>query len=235
MKKITILFLLTVVSIIKTQAHALWLQAPATAKKGQATEVRVFFGEYHEKEADSAQKWFSNLKNFELQLISPTGKITKLDAVADTKSYKANFTPSEDGTYLLSVVHHVADVYSKAKIEYYAFAQTVVGKASNNVAFPQAALLNFKPSKPFGKTGQVTPLTLSFKNDKKADQKIEVITPAFAKEEIKTDANGVVNFTPKQAGPYFIEAFVEEKATGEQNGKPYEKVWHVVTYFNEII
>lgn len=234
MKKLLIILLLVTATAAHASAHALWIQTSARAKKGQQTYVHIFFGEYAEKQMDSTAKWFSNLKNFQLQLISPDGKTVDLQTTAEATSYKASFTPTQDGTYLLTVVHHVADVYSKAKIEYYAFSQVSVGPPITVATAPPLALLHFKSKKNALKVGQEAEWTLLFKNEAQKDKKIVIVSPAGEKE-FTTNAKGSILFKPAQKGGHFIEAFVEEKAVGQMKDKPFEKVWHVATFYQEIV
>jgi uncharacterized GH25 family protein len=233
--KITLLIALITFSVTSTFAHALWIQTASTGKKGQAQEIKVFFGEYAEKNPDSVAKWFSNLKDFKLTVTAPDGTVQNLVTTADIKNYKATFTPDKDGTYIIAIVHDVAAVYSKAKIQYYAYANINVGKSKANTNLPTSALLTINPTKPVLKTGDAGAHQVLFNKAAFTDKKVEVITPSYKKEEAKTDAKGNFAFKPAEKGGYFLEAFAEDKTTGQQNGSDYEKVWHVATYYTEVI
>lgn len=232
--KISLLLLFFAFSVSSAFAHALWIETSSTGKKGQAQEVKVFFGEYESKEPDSAKKWFSNLKEFSLILTAPNGSTKVLTATPDVLFFKATFTPDQDGTYKLSIVHEVKDIYEHAKIEYYAFADVAVGNAKNNLSFPASAALIIKPEKTFLKVGETTTHELVYNKAPFAKQKVSIINPDWTKQEPETDATGKYTFKAVQKGNYFLEAFTEDKTPGTLHDKSYDKVWHLVTYFTEV-
>ena len=59
-------------------AHALWIETKATGTKGKAQEISIYFGEFSDNDITKADKWFSDLKDFSLVVISPSKKETKL-------------------------------------------------------------------------------------------------------------------------------------------------------------
>ncbi|WP_169306800.1 DUF4198 domain-containing protein [Pedobacter polaris] len=233
--KMILLVALFTVSISSASAHALWLETASTGAKGQAQEVKAFFGEYTTSDISATKKWFSNLKDFNLVLTAPDGTKTTLKTTADSLFYKASFTPNQDGTYLLSVVHVVKDLYQNAKLQYYAFASVTIGTNKNlNNAFPAEASLTIRPSKLVLHTNESASHQLVFNKAPLAKERITIISPDQKKLEVETDKDGRFNFNPIQKGGYFLEAFAEDKTPGKFDGKNYEKVWHVVTYFTEI-
>lgn len=232
--KISLLAMLLVFSISSAFAHALWIETASTGKKGQAQEVKIFFGEYEANEPDSAAKWFSNLKQFSLVLTAPNGSTKVLTTAPDVHFFKTSFTPDEDGTYKLSIVHEVSDIYEKAKIEYYAFADVVVGNAKTNSAYPATAALTIRPEKNVFKVGETSNHQLIYNNAPFAKQKLTIVNPARKAEQTETDATGKFTFKPAEKGNYFFEAFTEDKTAGKLNGKDYEKVWHLVTYTTQV-
>lgn len=232
--KISLLALFLAFSISNVFAHALWIETSATGKKGQPQDVKVFFGEYEHNEPDTAAKWFSNLKDFKLVLTAPNGTTKVLTASPDVLFYKASFTPDQDGTYKLSIVHEVAAVYEKAKIEYYAFADVAVGTSKINTVFPADAALTIRPDKHALKVGETAVHEVIYNKTPFANQKLTVVGPDKKGQPTATDAQGKFNFKPAAKGNYFLEAFTEDKTPGKLNGKDYEKTWHLVTYTTEI-
>lgn len=232
--KLSLLLVLLAFSISSAFAHAMWIETAANGKKGQAQEVKVFFGEYEHNEIDSAAKWFSNLKDFKLVLTAPNGTTKVLTATPDVKFYKASFTPDQNGTYKLSIVHEVAAVFEKAKIEYYAFADVAVGTSKVNSTFPAEAALTIRPENHVFKVGESATNQVIFNKAPYANKKLSVVNPERKAKEAETDANGKFNFKPEQKGNYFLEAFTEDKTAGKLNGKDYEKVWHLVTYTTQV-
>lgn len=232
--RISLIIALLLFSISNIFAHAVWIETASAGKKGQAQQVKVFFGEYSEKDISATKKWFSNLRDFTLELTSPDGKKTTLKTVADSLFFKADFTPTQEGTYVVSVVHIVKDLYQNAKLQYYAFANVNIGNGKVNTAFPVDANLVIKPSKAVVKLNETVAHQLIYNKAPLAKEKITVIAPELNKTEVETDSEGKFAFNPKQKGGYFLEAFKEENTPGTFDGKPYEKVWHVITYFTTI-
>jgi len=232
--KISLLALFLAFSISNVFAHALWIETASTGKKGQPQEVKIFFGEYESNEPDSTAKWFSNLKEFKLVLTSPNGATRVLPSSPDLLFYKASFTPEQNGTYKISIVHEVATVYEKAKIEYYAFADVAVGTSKINTAFPAEAALTIRPDKHLLKVGEPAIHEVIYNKTPFANQKLTIVGPDKKGQPAETDAQGKFIFKPAAKGNYFMEAFTEDKTPGKLDGKDYEKTWHLVTYTTAI-
>jgi len=231
--KISLLVLFIAFSISSAFSHALWIETSSTGQKGKAQEVKIFFGEYESKEPDTAAKWFSNLKDFKIMVTAPNGKSQFLTTAQETLFYKGTFTPDQDGVYKLSVVHEVAAVFEHAKIEYYAFADVAVGSGKKVAGFPAGAALTLQPEKNTTKTAETAYIALLNKAAF-AKQKIAIVNPDGSKQNPETDDKGKFVANTTQKGNYFIEAFTEDKTPGQLNGKDYEKVWHLATYFTEV-
>lgn len=235
MKKTALAFMILVLGITNAFGHALWIETASTGKKGQAQEVRIYFGEYEEKKTDSAAKWFSNLKDFSLVLTAPNGMTKILKATPDVHCFKAAFTPAQEGTYALSIVHEVKTIYEQAKIAYYAFAHVAVGKAPiTHTAYPTNALFNIRPSASTLEAAAPVSYQLTYNKMPFAKEKVTVVDAAGKKQETLTDAQGKFDFKPVQKGNGFFEAFKEDPKPGNLDGQKYEKVWHVVTYFVQV-
>ena len=116
-------------------AHALWIETKATGTKGKAQEISIYFGEFSENDITKADKWFSDLKDFTLVLVSPSKKETKLTSKVLDNKYQAFFTPDEDGVYTIVMHHKVKDVYGTMVLDYNSSATVVVGnKTAGNYA-----------------------------------------------------------------------------------------------------
>jgi len=232
--KIILFIALFTLSVSSAFAHALWIETASTGKKGQAQEVKIFFGEYTTSDISATKKWFSNLKDFNLVLTAPDGTTTQLKATVDSSFYKTSFTPNQDGTYLLSIVHIVKDLYQNAKLQYYAFSSVTVGNGSINKFYPADASLTIRPSKLVLSANESAAHQLIFNKAPLAKERITIISPDKKKLELETANDGQFNFNPTQKGGYFLEAFAEDKTPGKFDGKDYEKVWHVVTYYTTV-
>jgi len=233
--KLFLIIALFATNIASTFAHAVWIESKSNGVKGNPQEVKIFFGEYTTGDIRPTQKWFSNLKDFKLELIAPDGSKSTLSTSADSLFYKTSFTPTQDGTYILSIVHNVAAIYQNAKLQYYAFANVAVGDhVKPNKFFPADASLILSPSKSVVKLNEPVSHQLIFKQSPLAKERITIVNPDKKKVEVETDQNAQFDFNPALKGGYFLEAFAEDKTPGKFDGKDFEKVWHVVTNYIEI-
>lgn len=230
--KTLIVALLLFVSAPSLLAHALWIETKTTGTKGKPQEISVYFGEFSDNDITKADKWFSDLKDFTLVVISPSKKEIKLKSTALENKYQAFFTPDEDGVYTVLMHHTVKDVYGTMKLDYNSSATIVVGnkltgneaKANNNkisVFAENAATLT--------KNTKVSAVAL-YNLTVAKKEKIKVIAPNGWEKELWTNENGEFSFTPIWSGNYMIEFSQTEKSAGEQNGKKYDEIWKMATY-----
>lgn len=231
LKSVTFLLLMLVASPALF-AHALWIETKATGTKGKAQEISVFFGEFSDKDITPSAKWFSDLKDFSLVVISPSKKETKLTATALENKYQAFFTPDEDGVYTVVMHHTVKDVYGTMKLDYNSSATVTVGNAAKG----NEALVNSNVISLFSK--DVTTAKQKAKVNVNAlyeakiakEQKMKVIAPNGWEKELWSNENGEISFTPIWPGNYMVEFAYTEKAAGEHNGKKYDEIWKMATY-----
>lgn len=230
--KTTIALLLVLVASPSLFAHALWIETKATGTKGKAQEISVYFGEFSDNDITKAEKWFSDLKDFSLVVISPSKKEIKLDSKALENKYQAFFTPEEDGVYTIVMQHTVKDVYGTMKLDYNSSANVVVG---NKLAGNEAAANSNKigvfasDAATLAKNKKVTAIA-SYNAAVAKEQKVKVIAPNGWEKELWTNENGEFSFTPIWSGNYMIEFTQTEKSPGEQNGKKYAEIWKMATY-----
>jgi len=230
--KTLIVALLLFVSAPSLLAHALWIETKTTGTKGKPQEISVYFGEFSDNDITKADKWFSDLKDFTLVIISPSKKEIKLKSTELENKYQAFFTPDEDGVYTVVMQHTVKDVYGTMKLDYNSSATIVVGnkltgneaKANNNkisVFAENAATLT--------KNTKVSAVAL-YNLAVAKKEKIKVIAPNGWEKELWTNENGEFSFTPIWSGNYMIEFSQTEKSAGEHNGKKYDEIWKMATY-----
>lgn len=229
-KTITVAFLLLVTS--QSFAHALWIETKATGTKGKPQEISVYFGEFSENDITKADKWFSDLKDFTLVVISPSKKEIKLKSTALENKYQAFFTPEEDGVYTVVMQHTVKDVYGTMKLDYNSSANIVVGNelAGNEAAANNNKIAVFaKNASSLTKNTKVTAVA-TYNSAVAKEQKVKVIAPNGWEKELWTNDNGEFSFTPIWSGNYMLEFSQTEKASGEHNGKNYDEIWKMATY-----
>lgn len=231
LKKLTFLFLMlaTAPSLF---AHALWIETKATGTKGKAQEISVFFGEFSDNDITKADKWFSDLKDFSLILISPSKKETKLTSKALENRYQAFFTPDEDGVYTVVMHHTVKDVYGTMKLDYNSSATVVVGNktAGNNAAVNKNVIGLFSENADVAKKGTKINAFALYEDVSAKKQKVKVIAPNGWEKELWTNDKGEISFTPIWPGNYMVEFAYTEKNAGEHNGKKYDEIWKMATY-----
>lgn len=227
------LLVLTLLFSSQLFAHALWIETKATGTKGKAQEISVYFGEFSENDITVSAKWFSDLKDFSLVLVTPSKKEIKLTATALENKYQAFFTPDEEGVYTVVMHHTVKDVYGTMKLDYNSSATVVVGNASkgNEAHFNTNAISLFSKAATTAKKGDKITVNALYEARVAKHQKMKVIAPNGWEKELWSDENGAISFTPIWSGNYMVEFAYTEKAPGEQNGKKYDEIWKMATYF----
>ena len=213
-------------------AHALWIETKATGTKGKAQEISIYFGEFSDKDITKADKWFSDLKDFTLVLVSPSKKETKLTAKALEDKYQAFFTPDEDGVYTVVMHHKVKDVYGTMVLDYNSSATVVVGnkKAGNYATANNNVIGVFSENADTAKKDVKINVFALYQGTAAKEQKVKVIAPNGWEKELWTNDKGEISFTPIWSGNYMVEFAYTEKASGEHNGKKYDEIWKMGTY-----
>lgn len=213
-------------------AHALWIETKATGTKGKAQEISVFFGEFSDNDITASAKWFSDLKDFSLVVISPSKKETKLTAKALENKYQAFFTPDEDGVYTIVMHHTVKDIYGTMKLDYNSSATVTVGNATkgNEASVNSNIISLFSKDATTAKQKAAINVNALYEGKIAEKQKIKVIAPNGWEKELWSNDKGEISFTPLWSGNYMVEFAYTEKAPGEHNGKKYNEVWKMATY-----
>ncbi|WP_444660170.1 hypothetical protein [Flavobacterium columnare] len=230
-KKLSFILLMLVVSPTLF-AHALWIETKAIGTKGKLQSIDVYFGEFSEKDIEKTAKWFSDIKDFSLILITPSKKEIKLTATALENKYQAFFTPDEEGVYTVAMHHTVKDVYGTMKLDYNSSATVTVGNATigNEASFNTNIISLFsKEAKAIKKDTKIMVNAL-YEGKIAKEQKMKVIAPNGWEKELWSNENGEISFTPIWSGNYMVEFAYTEKVTGEHNGKKYDEVWKMATY-----
>lgn len=226
MKKIIIILTVLAACVgLEANAHAIWIQSNLKATKSVAHDVNVYYGEYPEGQADSVQKWLSDLKDLEVWLTSPTGKKTKM-ALKDAETHlTSSFIPDEDGVYYVSTVHTTKELGGATKYEFSSVVPVVSGKAGSAlVSAPASALVISSQPKAY-RTNQSIELFVQKEGEALAKGEVSVMSPEGWVKTLHTDDKGRVSFIPNLKGRYVIEASDYKKEDGEWNGKAYTHAW----------
>lgn len=237
MKNLKSLFLLIFFSIgtMQLYAHALWIETTSTGKKGQAQDVKIFYGEYASKELEETEKWYSDVKYFTLWLTVPGKEKVKLSTTAGANFYSASFTPENDGVYLLTVSHEAKDLGGTTKYEFSSVAAVAVGKinAVNHLSIPNSIKVAANEAKTY-KANSPVQLKAILNGQPLANKPVSVFSPEGWSKEFTTDANGNISFIPIWPGRYVLELSNFEKTTGEHNGQSYTAAWQGSTSSFEV-
>ena len=228
------LLVLALLSFCSTHlfAHAMWIETNPAGIKGKPQEVKIFFGEYADKDITPSAKWFSDIKDFSLVVIGPDRKEIKLSATAKEKFYSATLTPAEDGVYTLVMHHIVKDTYGSMKLDYNSSATVTVGNQLNgNDANANNNVISlFNEAATTAKQNTLVKIKAVYDGKPAAKHEMKVFAPNGWGKELYSNDEGHVSFTPIWPGKYMAEFAYTDKTPGEHNGKKYEEVWKVATY-----
>ncbi|GAA3990547.1 DUF4198 domain-containing protein [Mucilaginibacter dorajii] len=233
MKTITLTFLLTL-STSLLFAHSLWIETAAKGKIGQSQSVKLYFGEFAQDERDELSKWRSDLPSLTLWLIAPDGQKTQLETKQGGNVVESAFTPQKDGVYTLLVSHKLKDLSGgTGLLEFSASTNVSVG----TTVAPEANLnTNEIKALPVGATKVNSPLKIKVwvKGENKAGGTVLVFSPNKWAQELTTDGDGSVTFTPLWPGKYVVEATNFNNVPGSVGAINYKTFWQGATYSFEV-
>lgn len=221
---IIIIWAISSAATLSASAHAIWIESNTIAKKNTAHEVRIVYGDYAEEIIEPTFKWYSDLKTLEVWVTTPSKKKTKL-LLTDAKDHLASsFVPDEDGLYYITTVHSAKDLGGTTKYEFSSVATVFSGKGNADFS-PVVETLSVTTSQNIFKTGNVIELQVNKGNQPFINAEVQVMSPQGWIKTIKTNDKGHINFTPRLAGKYVIEASEHKKELGEWHGKQHTHVW----------
>ena len=211
-----ILFML----VIGVKAHALWIHTSSTSEIGMKHPYKVYYADYHENAIEPVAKWYSDVKEFELWLISPSGKKTKLEPTATEEYFEGSFTPEEEGEYRMQISHTADPGDSKTAYQFNAFAQIWVGKGKAP-ALPKTDLALVRNAKS-------TDLKVFYKGNALPEADIVILGPDAVSQELKTGKKGKTSVQLDTKGLYFAEATHTEKLP-ENDPSGLQAIWRCAT------
>ncbi|WP_146260411.1 DUF4198 domain-containing protein [Algoriphagus chordae] len=224
LKSLSLTLMLTML-IVGVQAHALWIHTASTSELGQAHPYKVYYADYHENAIEPVAKWYSDVKEFELWLISPSGKKTKLEPTATNEYFEGSFTPDEKGEYRLQISHTADPGDSKTAYQFNAYAQVWVGKGKA-AAIPDSDLALVRDAKS-------SDLEVLYKGKALAEGDIAILGPDAETQELKTGKKGKASAALDAKGIYFAEATHTEKLP-ENDPSGLKAIWRCATQAIEI-
>lgn len=227
-----ILFFMAIFAVKSVYSHALWIESAPTGKKNQPHQINVYYGEYAEQELEAVEKWYSDLREFKLFLIGPDNKRIELDKTKATDHYRAEFTPKEDGTYAIVVVHPAKKPYETTAFEFSSIAYVTVGETTQPaVDMP----LEVRTETKNHAIGEEIWITVFNNNLLLPDAVVAIIEPDGGTKTLKTDASGMCKFQPLVKGKYLLEVSKSDEHERDWQGTPIKKIWRgstTVIYVN---
>ncbi|WP_185213730.1 DUF4198 domain-containing protein [Sphingobacterium mizutaii] len=225
--KTLLTILISLVSLQFASAHALWIETQSNGKLNQKHTVKVFYGEYAEGMVDPVDKWYSDVKDFDLVLIAPDGNKKILEKTAATDHFEASFLPTENGSYILSVVKPAKEAYETMKFEFSSTAFVQVGSGSNSSnSLPfhvESTVLN-------PKLGSNLEIQVLENGQAEKEREVTIMGPEGWTKTLHTDNQGKASFKPLVKGKYIIEASRTDEKVEEWHGQKIEKIWKGSTY-----
>lgn len=227
MKKIIVLIFAIVAIVgatLEANAHAIWIQSAYKATKNKAHEINVFYGEFPEGQPDAVAKWYSDLKDLEVWIISPTQKKIKLDLKDVSTHLTSSFIPDEDGVYYITTVHCTKDLGGTTKYEFSSIVPVAVGYVVAEVLAPVSTLAILAEAKSYR---AMRPIELQINKDGSALTKGNVLIMSSGGwvKTIQSDAKGKIFFTPPFKGRYVIEVSSSAKESGKWNEQDFTHTW----------
>jgi uncharacterized GH25 family protein len=215
-------------------AHAIWIESKAVASKNQEHSVKIFYGEYASGEIENTDKWYSDLKNIEVWVHTPSQKKVKLQLVDQQNHLSSSFVPSEDGTYYISTVHTAKELGGTTKYEFSSLLPVQVGRTPLNktIAIEQPLSVN-RQTDLLKQNAKIT-LLVQHKGKPLGNAEVIVMSSSGWTRTYKSDSQGLVSFDPLWKGAYVIEASNYQPETGNWEGKAFTHAWQGTTTFFEV-
>ncbi|MCE7053965.1 DUF4198 domain-containing protein [Algoriphagus sp. AGSA1] len=211
--------------VIGAQAHALWIHTSSKSEIGQVHPYKIYYADYHENAIEPVEKWYSDVKEFELWLVSPSGKKTKLEPTATEEYFEGSFIPEESGEYRMQISHTADPETGKTSYQFNAYAQIWVGKGKAPSP-PESDLALVRKAKS-------DELQVLYKGKSLSHGELAVLGPDAETQELKTGKKGKVKASLEIKGTYFVEATHTEKLSdNEPSGL--KAIWRCATQAIEI-
>jgi uncharacterized GH25 family protein len=204
-------------------AHALWIETESQGSLGKSHAVKIFYGEYAEKEFEKTDKWYSDVNTFHLWLIAPDGNKIQLNYSSSGDHYAATFIPGLEGVYILTTSHSAKDVDAGYVYQFNASATINVGKLKVVTQSLPGNELYLEPVTNGKHNSGV--VKAYFKGQPAADITITVSGPTGWSKNFKTDKNGMLEFEPLWKGTYALEGFYTSEENGNHFNVAYQHIW----------
>jgi hypothetical protein len=229
-RKLILTSLLLVFGVSQIFAHAMWIETSPSGKKGVAQDVRIFFGEFGDKDITPTATWFSDISQFTLVLTGPDNKEIVLPSTKKDQYYLATFTPQEDGFYSLAMHHVVKSVYNGMVLDYNSSATVAVGKTDPRNAGPSKNVISVLPAiRSAYKINEPVSIQAFLQGKPAGNHEVEVVAPNGWSKKLYTDSLGFAKFTPLWDGQYNVEFTNTEKKEGTHQDQAFSNWYYCST------
>ncbi len=209
------------------EAHAIWLESATQASKGQAQEVRVYYGEYATAELEKTTEWYSDLRSLEVFVVKPDQSQIKLTLEDKGDYLLSSYTPEEDGVYLIYTTHPTKDLGGKTRYEFTSQLAVQVGKST--VAAQSKLPYAVKVAATAFKKGDKVAISLTKDGKPLPGQDILLMSASGWSKTYKTDAQGIATVDVLWSGKYVAEFGHSEEVSGTWHGAAYSATWQGIT------
>lgn len=212
-------------------AHAIWIETKPAGVKDQAHEIKIWFGEYGDNDITPAEKWFSDLKTFSLEVVAPDGTTEQLVATPAADGYRSSFMPRKEGVYTVVLRHPVKDLYHGMKIKYNSSATVKVGRSEtgNTPGSNKNQLSLFTKAAAVAEKDRLVKVLVQLNGAPASQKEIQVFAPNGWSKTLYTDKEGMIGFLPLWPGKYLVEFSYTDETPGEADGKKFEKTFNAAT------
>lgn len=240
------LFLAGLLEATPAESHFVWVEAEATAAADQGQPVKVYFGEYAEFLREERGGRLDSIDGVTLRV--QDGKRGKTD-VPLTKQINhfagalSSCVPGRNAVVAEQAKAPVQDLRKHdlgivkpmfyARTYFVCLEESRVNEHERDHSTPLALDLIPVTTGLNLASGRVTPgpggeivVKAVFNGQRLPGTQVLVHAPNGWDKELKTDAEGIVSFTPLWPGRYVLEMIHVEKTPGEFEGTAYEAVRH---------
>jgi uncharacterized GH25 family protein len=201
--KSMVLTLLVGLLVSSAHAHALWIHTSSTTELGKTHAFKVYYADYHEDAIEDVADWYSDVEDFELWLISPSGKRRKLDKVARKDHFEGAFVAEEKGEYQLQISHTAKVLKGTTAYQFNASAQVWVGKGKAELNEHTDLMLSRNPKS--------SKFNVSYKGEPLPEATINLLGPDNSSLDFITGKKGKAKAEMNGSGKYFAEVTKTEK------------------------
>jgi len=241
-----LLFVAGLWDAVPAEAHFVWVETEATAPADQGQPVKVYFGEYAEFLREERGGRLDSIDGVTLRVQDPKRGKTDVPLTKQVNHFVGSVSSCVPGRNAVVAEQTKAPVQDLRKHDlgivkpmFYArtyfvcLEESRVNEHERDHSTPLALDLIPLTTGLNLASGRVTPgpggeivVKAIFNGQRLPGTQVLVHAPNGWDKELKTDAEGIVSFTPLWPGRYVLEMIHVEKTPGEFEGTAYEALRH---------